>query len=120
MNREQIIERMARAIYDTLEGPINTQDAMRQMRQWHSAQQLATAALTVLREAIPGLADVISGKAVVIAINALREAERQARSACLMPPDGGSPTDGEADVADRAGNIIRTLADRAMIEARPK
>jgi hypothetical protein len=33
-----------------------------------------------------------------------------AESACLVPPDGGSPTRGETDVAEAAASAIRALA----------
>jgi hypothetical protein len=41
-------------------------------------------------------------------VNALREAAYVARNACLVPPDGGNPTEAEAAVCDEA--YIRILA----------
>jgi hypothetical protein len=39
------VEKVARAIYDALEGPIANQDFTRQKKQWELAQRLAHAAL---------------------------------------------------------------------------
>jgi hypothetical protein len=80
----------------------------------HAAWQSAKA---FYESRIPGLEGVMAGTAIIARIDALRMAETQARAACLMPPDGGSPTDFECDIAARCGDIIRELADRAMIEA---
>lgn len=44
-------ERVARAIYDTLEGPVNTADFGRQSRQWDLALTLADAAIRALKDA---------------------------------------------------------------------
>lgn len=41
--------------------------------------------------------------------DALREAAYKARNACLVPPDGGSPTEAEADLCDIAANCITAL-----------
>jgi hypothetical protein len=41
---------------------------------------------------------------------ALEEAAFLAASACLVPPDGGSPSADECAVADRAAAAIRALA----------
>jgi hypothetical protein len=45
-------------------------------------------------------------------IKALREAWHIARNSCLIPPDGGSPTEEETAVSDRAANGIQALIDR--------
>lgn len=45
---EDVVERVARAIYDELEGPVNNQDYGRQMRQWELAQSLARAAIAAM------------------------------------------------------------------------
>ncbi|WP_141397824.1 hypothetical protein [Novosphingobium sp. Chol11] len=45
---DSMVERIARAIYDEMEGPVNNQDFARQTRQWALAQRLAAAALTEL------------------------------------------------------------------------
>ena len=44
---------------------------------------------------------------------ALREAARVARNACLVPPDGGSPTIEEKTVADRAADTIMEMVNDA-------
>lgn len=80
------------------------------------AEAQAKTALSILFHAVPGLSSVLDGDAVIIAIDDLREAERQSRQACLTPPDGGSPTDRECDIAAKCGDIIRDLANRAIIE----
>lgn len=40
---------------------------------------------------------------------ALEEAARIARNGCLVPPDGGSPTQEEADMCDRIAEAILAL-----------
>ena len=50
-NRTELVEVMARAINGGLEGPVNNQDATRQMRQWNLALALAADALTALEQA---------------------------------------------------------------------
>ena len=50
-NRTELVEVMARAINGSLEGPVNNQDATRQMRQWNLALALAADALTALEQA---------------------------------------------------------------------
>ena len=42
---------------------------------------------------------------------ALKEAAYKAKYACLVPPDGGSPTEIEADICDKAEKAILTLMD---------
>jgi hypothetical protein len=44
-----MIERVARAIYDELEGPVNYQDFSRQMRQWQLAKRLAVISARTMR-----------------------------------------------------------------------
>lgn len=44
------VERMARAIYDLMEGPVANQDFARQQRQWVLAQDLTLAVLKTMRE----------------------------------------------------------------------
>jgi hypothetical protein len=48
MNREQIVETMAKRIYDTLEGPVANQDFTRQLKQWHRAMEIADSVLSDL------------------------------------------------------------------------
>lgn len=43
---------------------------------------------------------------------ALRKAAEIARNACLVPPDGGSPTEQEAAVCDEAYKRIMALIDK--------
>ena len=43
-----LVEKVARAIYDDMEGPVANQDFMRQTRQWELAQRLARAALAAI------------------------------------------------------------------------
>ena len=43
-------ERIARVIYDALEGPVNNGDATRQMRQWELSLRIADAVLDAMRE----------------------------------------------------------------------
>lgn len=52
MTTPDLIEKIARAIYDALEGPVNNQDFSRQLRQWEQSKALATATLSVALEAI--------------------------------------------------------------------
>lgn len=40
---------------------------------------------------------------------ALKEAERIARDGCLVPPDGGSPTEAEAQMCDDIADRIAAL-----------
>jgi hypothetical protein len=49
-----MVERVTRAIYDELEGPVNNQDAGRQMRQWELAKRLARAAISAM-QSDPGI-----------------------------------------------------------------
>lgn len=42
--------------------------------------------------------------------DAYERCARIAENACLVPPDGGSPTQGETDVAEAAARAIRALA----------
>lgn len=42
---------------------------------------------------------------------ALKEAASVAQNACLVPPDGGNPTEDEENVCRAAANYIRTLID---------
>lgn len=42
---------------------------------------------------------------------ALKKAESIAANACLVPPDGGSPTDDEVAVCNAAANYIRAIAE---------
>ena len=58
--REKLIEAMAQVIYNDLEGPITSQDFMRQIRQWDRAQKLATAALSAIEAS--GAVVVMSGQ----------------------------------------------------------
>ena len=56
------------------------------------------------------LATIAAAKAAAVAAAVLAERERCARlaeQACLVPPDGGSPTDDEKLVADAAAAAIR-------------
>jgi hypothetical protein len=46
--REKLIEKMARGIFDALEGPMANQDYGRQMKQWERAKEIATAALSAI------------------------------------------------------------------------
>jgi hypothetical protein len=46
---------------------------------------------------------------------ALEEAARVAERACLVPPDGGSPTPEEVEVANRAAADIRALSGPAPV-----
>ena len=52
MTEHELVEKMARAIYDILEGSVANQDYTRQLRQWERAQDMARAALSVIREAL--------------------------------------------------------------------
>lgn len=80
----------------------------------------AAAALTSLISLHPGIASVIDGTGVVVEISTLREVERLSRSSCLVPPDGGEPTEQEAHISNVCGNLIREMADRAMLAAAEK
>lgn len=42
---------VARAVYDALEGPISSQDFVRQMAQWERAKKVARAAMDAMQEA---------------------------------------------------------------------
>lgn len=53
-------ERIARVIYDALEGPINNADAARQMRQWELSLRIANAVLDAMREPTPSLLQALS------------------------------------------------------------
>ena len=48
--KDDLVEKVARAIYDELEGPVNNQDYSRQMRQWVQAKRIAQAAIRALGE----------------------------------------------------------------------
>jgi hypothetical protein len=50
--KDDLVEAVARAIYDELEGPINNQDYSRQLRQWERAKGIALAAIVAARPAI--------------------------------------------------------------------
>jgi hypothetical protein len=65
----------------------------------------ATAKQQYQREVRAALAAV----APLIRRAALEEAARVARNGCLVPPDGGSPTEAEADMCDRIAATIRAL-----------
>lgn len=45
---------------------------------------------------------------------ALEEAARIAANACLVPPDGGEPTEGEAAVANAAAAAIRAAKSTSL------
>lgn len=47
---ENMVERLARAMYDEMEGPVNNADYKRQLAQWVLAERLARAALEAIRE----------------------------------------------------------------------
>jgi hypothetical protein len=69
----------------------------------------AASPATVLRL----LAAEVAGTGALVAHarrEAMEEAARIARDACLSPPDGGSPTEGEVAVADNAAAMIRARA----------
>ena len=44
--------------------------------------------------------------------DALRQAAYMARHACLVPPDGGSPSEAEAELCDEAERRILTLVKK--------
>lgn len=48
-----IVEAVARAIFDTLEGPVNNQDAARQMQQWNLSCLASIAAIRALAKCEP-------------------------------------------------------------------
>lgn len=47
MTDDKLVEVVARAIYDALEGPVNNQDFKRQCAQWDLSKSAARAALAV-------------------------------------------------------------------------
>lgn len=51
MTDDALRERVARAIYDILEGPVANQDFARQSRQWDLALTIAAAARSAIRNA---------------------------------------------------------------------
>lgn len=48
-SRAALVERVARQMYDELEGPIADQDYGRQCRQWERCVKMATAAIDLIR-----------------------------------------------------------------------
>jgi hypothetical protein len=48
--KDDLVEAVARAIYDELEGPINNQDYSRQLRQWERSKGISLAAIRALGE----------------------------------------------------------------------
>ena len=47
---ETMVEKVSRAIYEELEGPVNNQDFKRQMAQWERCLKAARAAIEAMRE----------------------------------------------------------------------
>lgn len=72
---------------------------------------------TALRPARPGdtWPDAEGRELVVLEKRAIERAIYACRDACLVPPDGGSPTDGEAETAKRAANVVRALLSAAGV-----
>jgi hypothetical protein len=50
--KDDLVEAVARALYDELEGGINNQDYSRQLRQWERAKGIALAVIVAARPAI--------------------------------------------------------------------
>lgn len=50
VSSEEMVEKVAREIYDILEGPIADQDFGRQTRQWELSLKLARAAVSIALE----------------------------------------------------------------------
>lgn len=50
---DEVVEAMARPIYDALEGPVANQDYTRQLRQWEQAKEVALAAARAMLAAWP-------------------------------------------------------------------
>lgn len=42
-------------------------------------------------------------------LRVLDEVEHMVRQSCLVPPDGGSPTEGECETSERAGDYVATI-----------
>lgn len=57
------------------------------------------------------LGTVVDVIAPLIARVALERAAGVARNGCLVPPDGGSPTEAEADMCDHIADAILALPD---------
>lgn len=62
-------------------------------------------------EARRGPVDRIEAVFAAIAPLIIEECARIAQDACLVPPDGGSPTEAECAVADEAARRIRSLME---------
>lgn len=71
---DELVEKVARAIYETLEGPIADQDFLRQKRQWELAQKLARAALAI---AVPAVREECA-----VAADTVSAINQQAAAAC--------------------------------------
>ena len=82
----------------------------------HRAQAIAdlTAEITRLNQEIDALhAEIGHRKASVVDREAvIRECARIARDGCLVPPDGGSPTEAEADLCDHISAQILALIEQ--------
>ena len=75
--KDDLIEKVARGIYDELEGPVNNQDYSRQMRQWEQAKRVSIDAVSVVLEEAAKVADeagdCVDGKDIADEIRALGE-----------------------------------------------
>lgn len=54
---------------------------------------------------------ILSAVAPLIRAEALKEAAKVAREGCLVPPDGGSPTQAETDLCDEIERRILALIE---------
>ena len=120
MNRKQIIEAMARAlcISDGLdpdqEWLIRPGFRHDTHRRWETYAHHAEKSLTALETAIPGLADVIEGRAYVVHGGTLRDAV-----SCLRQNAQHAANTMDSPRAKWMNNSADHLTS-AMIEARPK
>ncbi len=57
-------------------------------------------------------ADMVDAARAQARREALEEAEHAARNSCLIPPDGGEPTEADRLAAERAAAAIQALMDK--------
>lgn len=69
-------------------------------------------AIAVILNAVASGQLVPKADANLAVAEALRKAASVARNACLVPPDGGNPTEDERVVCDAAGDYILALANQ--------
>ena len=114
MTRDELIEAMARAVWDT-RGYVHSSEARMfepltygEEGEYAPAQAIcqdaAKSALCALCAALPGLSDVLDGKAMILPITGIFTAEQLER--------------GKKELEKLRGGVARNQA--AMIETRPK